>query len=135
MPSRHVPAIVLSGLLAAAPAASQEAAPEPEPGSETLCRGYQQTYEGVWRDHEGNDLLRFRFGANDDGKGCYAWLSASRRFNLDEAGSVEGGVAPDDDILWFHVGRTRIGLRPSTGDALFKRGRSGVVGVLTPTGG
>ncbi|MEM1315962.1 MAG: hypothetical protein AAGI51_15500 [Pseudomonadota bacterium] len=124
---QRLAAILLAGLCAAPPAAAQT----PEPGSETLCTGYDETYEGVWRDRDGADILRFRFGANADGTGCYAWLSASSHFNLDAAGSVEGAVAPTEDILIFHVGRTRVGLRPSTGEALYKRGGSGVVGVLT----
>ena len=54
--------------------------------AENFCRGFDETFEGVWLNQEGKDVLRFRFATNADGNGCYAWLNPVEEWGIRTAG-------------------------------------------------
>ena len=64
------------------------AIPEVDAEADKLCRGFEETLEGVWMDAKGNDLLRFRFATNTDGTGCYAWLNSVPSWDINAPGAT-----------------------------------------------
>ena len=54
--------------------------------TETFCRGFDETYEGVWLNLQGEEVLRFRIAVNTNGNGCYAWLNPVDEWGIESAG-------------------------------------------------
>ncbi|TCK99406.1 hypothetical protein BXY66_3910 [Shimia isoporae] len=69
-------------------AAEAHAAPKAAKGTAHLCTGFEETLEGVWVDENNQPALRFRFGSNRNGTGCYAWLNANPKWNIEAPGAL-----------------------------------------------
>ena len=67
-------------------AAKVDAAPNVSEAAEKFCRGFDETFEGVWLNGDGKEVLRFRFATNADGNGCYAWLDSLEEWGIGTAG-------------------------------------------------
>ena len=99
------------------------AIPEVDAAADKLCRGFEETLEGVWMDVKGNDVLRFRYATNTDGTGCYAWLNPVPSWDIDAPGAmsmtkvkIRGGKR-----RWLHRGRgLTISVDIDAGTALYK---------------
>ncbi|SFL13394.1 hypothetical protein [Shimia haliotis] len=64
------------------------AGPNPAKGTDHLCTGFQETLEGVWVDENNRPALRFRFGSDRNGVGCYAWLNSNPNWNIEAPGAL-----------------------------------------------
>ena len=81
---------VMLGIVVVAILSTTQVAAMPVVGAKAdkLCRGFEETLEGVWMDARGNDVLRFRFATNTDGTGCYAWLNPVPSWNIKAPGAT-----------------------------------------------
>lgn len=75
----------LSVALLAQPALAD---PKPAKGTDHLCTGFEETLEGVWVDDKNRAALRFRFGSDRNGTGCYAWLNPNPKWNIEAPGAL-----------------------------------------------
>lgn len=62
--------------------------PKPARGTDHLCTGFEETLEGVWVDDKNRPALRFRFGSDRNGTGCYAWLNTNAEWNIEAPGAL-----------------------------------------------
>lgn len=69
------------------------------PGTDDLCRGYDETIEGVWLDGEVPALL-FRLARNEDETACYAWLNAYEKWNTPGPGKIDPGPVQNNGVIW-----------------------------------
>ncbi len=78
----------LTALSLALLATTAVADPKPAKGTDHLCTGFEETLEGVWVNDNNRLALRFRFGSDRNGTGCYAWLNNNPKWNIEAPGAL-----------------------------------------------
>lgn len=100
---------------------SAHATPDPAPGAEALCAGYEEVVEGVWMDASGWEMLRFRFARNADGNGCYAWLNRVSKWNISAPGMNIAEVRLEGEQMIWGNDQNGVHVDLATGDAPYIR--------------
>ena len=98
------------------------AAPDVSKEADTLCRGFDETLEGVWMDSGGKELLRFKYATNADGSGCYAWLNSVSSWQIDAPGlTLMSNVTIKGDSRRWGTNQNGIHVNISTSSAEYIR--------------